>query len=164
MENIVSTDKINLFDDRYYENYIQSNNYLNKDDILNLLSDDILKNLLQYIDQCKNNNIIPQNEIRFGYIIYTDFKNNIKKEMDKLLRYIIFKKNVDFYVRSHWDLMDIKEDNQVSVDKVRIKLLVKLNSREECIKKMANQLIHSMRKSNKKTVEYLKKINTKIEK
>lgn len=150
--------KINLFDDRYYDNYIQSNNYLNKEDILNLVSDDILKNLNIYIEQCKSNNILPQNEIRFGYIIITEFKTNMKKEMDKLLRYVIFKKNCDFYVKSLWELIESKEN----IDKVRIKLLVKFNSRDECIKNLSNQLIHGMRKSNKKTVDYLKKIDTKI--
>ena len=152
---------ISPFDDKYYENYIQSNNFIRKEDILELLSDDILRNLNIYVEQCKSNNTPIQSEIRFGYILYTEFKANIKKQMEKLLRYIIFKKSVEFYVKSRWELIDSKQENNVNIDYVKIKLYIKINSKEESIKKMANQIIHGMRKSDKKTVDYLKKIDTK---
>lgn len=156
--------KISPFDDRYYENYIYSNNFITKEDILNLLSDDIIKNLLTYIEQCKLNNTVISNEIRFGYIIITEYNNNIKKQIDKLLRYIILSKNSEFYVKSQWELLESREENKVKMDKVKVKLLIRINSKEECIKKMSNELIHGMRKSNKKTVDYLRKIDTKNKK
>ena len=156
--------KISPFDDRYYENYIYSNNFITKEDILNLLSDDIIKNLLTYIEQCKLNNTVISNEIRFGYIIITEYNNNTKKQIDKLLRYIILSKNSEFYVKSQWELLESREENKVKMDKVKVKLLIRINSKEECIKKMSNELIHGMRKSNKKTVDYLRKIDTKNKK
>lgn len=156
--------KISPFDDRYYENYIHSNNFISKEDILNLLSDDIIKNLLTYIEQCKLNNTVISNEIRFGYIIITEYNNNTKKQIDKLLRYIILSKNSEFYVKSQWELLESREENKVKMDKVKVKLLIRINSKEECIKKMSNELIHGMRKSNKKTVDYLRKIDTKNKK
>ena len=155
-----TTYKQSLFDDKYYPTFIQPNNFIQKNELLILLSDDILKNINIYYEHCKNNNINPDDNIRFGYILHTQLDTGLKKNMSKILKYLLFTKEPNFYIKSMWEIIESGELDKIKVDKIKIKLIISKSLKEITIKTLANQLIHGMRKMNKKNIDYLKNIIT----
>ena len=152
--------KQSLFDDKYYQSFIQPTNFIQKNELLILLSDDIIKNINLYYEHCKNNNINPDENIRFGYILHTQLDTGLKKNMSKILKYLLFTKEPNFYIKSMWEIIESGELDKIKVDKIKIKLIISKSLKEITIKTLANQLIHGMRKMNKKNIDYLKNIIT----
>jgi hypothetical protein len=104
----------------------------------------------------------PSNEIRVGYILYSKLSLNSSK-MNNIFNLLMQKINPNIRVQSMWEVLatsicDIPTEKgieKVSVDKIRIKLLIRPNDKDIAIKKLTEMNINYMKKNNKKVNEYL---------
>ena len=77
-------------------------------------------------------------------------------------------KEPNLYVKSCWELIsseqkEIEMDGtkiKLSVDKLKIKLIVSISNKDITIKNLVNSLIFNLKKKDKKNNEYLKNIST----
>jgi len=146
----------NLFDDTHYPIYRETNNYILKENLLEILTND----LLEYIKTCPLNT-----EMRVGYIIYSKLLLGSSK-MNNIFNIFIQKHNPNIRIQSLWTVCEtntssIQIDNQtkiVEVDKIKIKIIVKPNDKDLSIKKLADIILNQTRKHTKKANEYLKKL------
>ena len=158
---------ISLYDDTLYANNIKEHTmFIEKKKLLSFLSEQIINDLKTYIEYCATNNIQPQAEIRFGYIVYSKLEIGTNK-MNELLNFMIQYKYPELYIRSNWETITQISGNveingkveMVTADKIKVKLIIKNNDKDLTIKKLAENKLISMKKKNKKMYEYLEEFN-----
>jgi hypothetical protein len=162
-KNII--DKKKLYDDCYYpiENYIEHKQIINKTDLFDAFSTDIIARYIHYRStlaptQPPTQPQPPNTELRIGYILYMEVDTgiNIKNKMNKLLNYMVHLKNPNIYVKSHWAI----DDTCSGINKIRVKVIVLENNKDYAIKMLINELVYNIKKKDKKYNKYLEKIDT----
>jgi hypothetical protein len=146
------------FDDLYYQHYRENKNFIPKEDLFQILINDITEYL---------KTVPSSNEIRVGYILYSKFLLSSSK-MNNVLNLLIQKINPNIRVLSVWNvessykgpLQTVNGNENVDFDKIRVKLLIRPNDKDIAIKKLIEMNLHSLKKSNKKLNDYLAKYNT----
>jgi hypothetical protein len=141
------------FDDGYYPAYRENNNFINKENLFQVLISDIF----EYLKTCQ-----PSNEIRVGYMIYSKISLSSSK-MNNILNLLVQKINPDIRVQSMWEIQNTyrgpmqtdKGIENVDVDKIRIKILIRPNNKDIAIKKLVEMHLNSIKKNNKKIGDYL---------
>ncbi len=171
-QNIIDNKK--LYDDCYYpnENYIEHKQLINKIDLFDAFSTDIIA---RYIHYRSNQAQFPQSlqfpqtpqstqstDLRIGYILYmeVDTNINIKNKMNKLLNYMVQLKNPNIYVKSHW----VIDETCSGINKIKVKVIVLENNKDYAIKMLINEMIYNIKKKDKKYNKYLEKIDTLVKK
>jgi hypothetical protein len=145
--------ELKQFDDSHYPHYRENNNFIAKENLFQMLISD----LFEYLKTCQ-----PGNEIRVGYIIVSKLVLSSSK-MNNILNLLIQKINPNIRVQSMWDIQNTykgpmqteKGVENVDVDKIRIKLLVRPNDKDIAIKKLIEINLNHVKKNNKKVCEYL---------
>jgi len=150
-----SEGKIELkhFDDVFYPQYRENNNFIPKENLFQMITTD----LIEFI---KTQPV--QNEIRIGYILYSKMLLNSSK-MNNIINLLLQKINPNIRVQSLWEILDkstvpMQTANgiqNIDVDKVRIKIIVKLNDKDIAIKKLAELNLNYIKKHNKNANDYL---------
>jgi hypothetical protein len=155
--NIEEPEKVEFkqFDDLHYPTYRENNNFISKDNLFQMLVSD----LFEYLKT-----IQPSNEIRVGYMLYSKLVLSSSK-MNNILNLLTQQINPNIRVQSMWDtqsnfkgpMQTDKGIENVDVDKIRIKILIRPNDKEIAIKKLAEINLNHIKKNNKKINEYLVK-------
>jgi len=178
-QNIIN--KKGLYDDCYYplENYIEHKQIINKVDLFDAFSTDIIARYIHYrshapVPEHTHAPVVahphthaPVPELRIGYILYieADANINIKSKMNKLLNYMVQLKNPNIYVKSHWVIDELGINaGLVQVNKIKVKVIVLENNKDYAIKMLINELIYNIKKKDKKYNKYLEKIDTTLPK
>lgn len=170
-QNIIN--KKGLYDDCYYplENYIEHKQIINKVDLFDAFSTDIIARYIHYRSHvpvpAHPQSPTPVPELRIGYILYieADANINIKSKMNKLLNYMVQLKNPNIYVKSHWVIDELGINaGLVQVNKIKVKVIVLENNKDYAIKMLINELIYNIKKKDKKYSKYLEKIDTTLPK
>jgi hypothetical protein len=156
-------DKKGLYDDCYYplENYIEHKQIINKVDLFDAFSTDIIARYTHYCSQPS----VP--ELRIGYILYieADANINIKNKMNKLLNYMVQLKNPNIYVKSHWVIDELGISvGLVQVNKIKVKVIILENNKDYAIKMLINEHIYNIKKKDKKYSKYLEKVDISLSK
>ena len=165
MEEQNITDNKKLYDDCYYpnENYIEHKQIINKIDLFDAFSTDIIARYIHYrSNQAQPQHQPPSTDLRIGYILYmeVDTNINIKNKMNKLLNYIVQLKNPNIYVKSHW----VIDETCSGINKIKVKVIVLENNKDYAIKMLINEMIYNIKKKDKKYNKYLEKIDTSLQK
>jgi hypothetical protein len=169
MEEQNITDNKKLYDDCYYptENYIEHKQIINKIDLFDAFSTDIIARYIHY--RSNQHQPLPQHQppspstdLRIGYILYmeVDTNINIKNKMNKLLNYMVQLKNPNIYVKSHW----VIDETCSGINKIKVKVIVLENNKDYAIKMLINEIIYNIKKKDKKYNKYLEKIDTSLQK
>jgi len=166
-KNII--DKKKLYDDCYYplEHYIEHKQIINKTDLFDAFSTDIIARYIHYRSTQTQSLPQPQpqslpqpqtTDLRIGYILYmeVDTSINIKNKMNKLLNYMVQLKNPNIYVKSYW----VIDETCSGINKIKVKVIVLENNKDYAIKMLINELIYNIKKKDKKYNKYLEKIDT----
>lgn len=166
MEEVQSNKK--LYDDSYYplENYIEHKQLINKTELFDAFSTDIIARYIHYRSNSSPNPPVST-ELRIGYILYieADTNINIKNKMNKLLNYMVQLKNPNIYVKSHWVIEDTcLNSGLVPINKIKVKVIVLENNKDYAIKMLINELIYNIKKKDKKYSKYLEKVDTLLQK
>ena len=156
--NIKNEEKSEMkqFDDIHYPQYRENNNFVPKENLFQL----IITDLIEFIKTQP-----AQNELRIGYILYSKMSLNSSK-MNNIFNLLLQKINPDIRVQSMWEVlernkvpMQTEKGNQnMEIDKIRVKLLLRPNDKDIAIKKLAEINLNQMKKHNKKANEYLMNI------
>ena len=172
-QNIIDNKK--LYDDCYYpiEHYIEHKQLINKTDLFDAFSTDIIARYIHYRSnptpnpaqnpsQPPNPNPTQPTELRIGYILYmeVDTSINIKNKMNKILNYMVQLKNPNIYVKSHW----VIDETCSSINKIKVKVIVLENNKDYAIKMLINEFLYNIKKKDKKYNKYLEKIDTSLQK
>ena len=176
-QNIIN--KKGLYDDCYYplENYIEHKQIINKVDLFDAFSTDIIARYTHF-RSCPPALAtvpvhpptpvpLPGQELRIGYILYieADANINIKSKMNKLLNYMVQLKNPNIYVKSHWVIDELGINaGLVQVNKIKVKVIVLENNKDYAIKMLINELIYNIKKKDRKYSKYLEKVDTSLPK
>lgn len=152
IDNLEKTE-IKQFDDIFYPQYRENNTYIPKENLFQTLVTD----LMEFIKVQQ-----MQTEIRVGYMLYSKMSLNSSK-MNNIFNLLIQKINPNIRVQSMWETLakssipmhTDKGIQNIDVDKIRIKILIKLNDKDFAIKKLAEINLNQMKKYNKKVSEYL---------
>jgi hypothetical protein len=164
---VIGINKIKkLFDDQYYPSYRENNDFIPKDKLLTVLTDDI-NSYLATIQPSEN--ISTENEIRLGYILCSQLTLNSSK-MNTLLCMLIQISNPNIRIQSYWETisslhgpMEIANRIEiVNVHKIRIKLIIRPNDKDYSIKKLASTNLYYFAKNSKKVNDYLTNIKLDI--
>jgi hypothetical protein len=179
-QNIIDNKK--LYDDCYYpiEHYIEHKQLINKTDLFDAFSTDIIARYIHYRSNPNPNpnpnpNLGPNpspnppvsTELRIGYILYmeADTNINIKNKMNKLLNYMVQLKNPNIYVKSHWVIDETRTNaGLVPINKIKVKVIVLENNKDYAIKMLINEFLYNIKKKDKKYNKYLEKIDTSLQK
>jgi hypothetical protein len=160
--NTVNNNK--LYDDCYYplENYIEHTQLINKTELFDAFSTDIIARYIHYRSN-PNPNLSPNStELRIGYILYmeADTNINIKNKMNKLLNYMVQLKNPNIYVKSHWVIDETRSNAELVINKIKVKVIVLENNKDFAIKMLIGEMIYNIKKKDKKYSKYLEKVDT----
>ena len=162
--SIVSNDMTNisikLFDDIYYSEYREHNEYIEKE----LLFGSLTTDLLDYINLNLNlnPNLLLENEVRIGYILYTKMSLSSSK-MNNIFNLFVQKTNPNIRIQSYWEIISSFKGPMESskgleildFDRVKIKIIIKANNKDIAIQKLSDINLHHISRSNKKIQEYL---------
>ncbi len=156
--NIKNEEKSEMkqFDDIHYPQYRENNNFVPKENLFQL----IITDLIEFIKTQP-----AQNELRIGYILYSKMSLNSSK-MNNIFNLLLQKINPDIRVQSMWEVLERnkvpmqteKGIQNMEIDKIRVKLLLRPNDKDIAIKKLAEINLNQMKKHNKKANEYLMNI------
>lgn len=156
--NIKNQEKpeIKHFDDIHYPQYRENHTFIPKENLFQL----IINDLIEFIKTQP-----AQNELRIGYILYSKMCLNSSK-MNNIFNLLLQKINPDIRVQSMWDILEKnnlpmqteKGVQNMEIDKIRIKILLRPNDKDIAIKKLAEINLNQIKKHNKKTNEYLMNI------
>jgi hypothetical protein len=153
MSSVSENKDIKQFDDLFYPQYRETNNYIPKENLFQMLISD----LFEYLKNCQD-----VSEIRVGYILYSKMSLKSNK-MNNILNLLVQKVNPNIRIQSLWDIQNTykgpmqtdKGMENVDVDKIRIKILIKKNDKDIAIKKLSEINLNHMKKNNKKVTDYL---------
>lgn len=156
INNIINTEN-KTFDDIYYPQYRETNNYISKENLIQV----IINDLFEYLKTIQNNE-----PIYVGYIMYSKLNLNSSK-MNNILNLCVQKLNPNIRVLSLWNVESTckgpiqteKGLEIIEVDKIKIKIIVKKNDKDLAIKKLAEINLNYLKKKTKKVAEYLLNIN-----
>jgi hypothetical protein len=148
--------EIKQFDDIHYPHYRENNTFISKENLFQL----IITDLIEFIKTQP-----AQNELRIGYILYSKMSLNSSK-MNNIFNLLLQKINPDIRVQSMWEVLERnkvpmqteKGIQNMEIDKIRVKLLLRPNDKDIAIKKLAEINLNQMKKHNKKANEYLMNI------
>lgn len=152
--SIVEMDKeMKQFDDIYFQSYRENNNFISKENLFNMITSD----LIEFVKSCE-----LKSEIRVGYILYSKMLLNSNK-MNNILNLLIQKNNPNIRVQSLWTIESSYKGpmhtangvENVDFDKIRLKILVKLNDKDIAIKKLSEMNLNSIKKNIRKATDYL---------
>lgn len=158
VQNMSLSDKIEnpelkQFDDTFYPHYRENSTFIPKENLFQMLINDIF----EYLKTCE-----PCNEIRIGYIIVSKLALSSSK-LNNILNLLVQKINPNIRVQSVWDVQNTyrgpmqtdKGIENVDVDKIRIKVLIRPNDKDIAIKKLIEMNLSLIKKNNKKIGDYL---------
>ena len=153
MSTVNENTDIKQFDDSFYPQYRENNNFIPKENLFQM----IISDLSEYLKHSQE-----ATEIRIGYILYS--KMSLKSiKMNNILNLLVQKINPNIRIQSLWEIQNTykgpmqtdKGLENVDVDKIRIKVLVKQNDKDFAIKKLSEINLNHMKKNNKKVTDYL---------
>ena len=153
MSTVNENTDIKQFDDSFYPQYRENNNFIPKENLFQM----IISDLSEYLKHSQE-----ATEIRIGYILYS--KMSLKSiKMNNILNLLVQKINPNIRIQSLWEIQNTykgpmqtdKGFENVDVDKIRIKVLVKQNDKDIAIKKLSEINLNHMKKNNKKVTDYL---------
>ena len=153
MTSVSENKDIKQFDDSFYPQYRENNNFIPKENLFQM----IISDLSEYLKHSQE-----ATEIRIGYILYS--KMSLKSiKMNNILNLLVQKINPNIRIQSLWEIQNTykgpmqtdKGLENVDVDKIRIKVLVKQNDKDIAIKKLSEINLNHMKKNNKKVTDYL---------
>jgi hypothetical protein len=135
---------INVFDDINFRDIIfrENNVYIKREDIFNVLSEDIIK--------CYREN--RGISIKLGYIIYSNMDLGSNK-MNYILNNFVQNMDCDIHISSVWEILETNNN----INKIKIKIIASENDKRMAIKKLSYELLKEKSNNNNKYNVYLQK-------
>ncbi len=164
-----TTKQPDTFSDISFGTFRENNIYLDKENILEVLTNDIITYFDEYTKHAIANGLTIGSEIKVGYIIYSKLVVSGGK-IANLLNLLVQNKNPNIRIQSQWDIegstntpiQTIRGIETKDVDKIKIKVIIRPNDKDLAIKKITGIAIENINKSSKKLQDYLIKYKTII--
>lgn len=170
MEQVAKQNQ-NDFDNINFGTFRENTTFCDKENLLELLTQDIIKFIGEYSKYAATNNLVMPEELYLGYIVYSKIDVNLGK-LANILNLLIQNINPNIRIQSQWNIEEkantqmqtIRGIENVDAEKIRIKVIIRPNDKDLAIKKITDIAIENMGKNSKKLQSYLinyKKIITK---
>lgn len=158
-----SNSNTNSFDDINFGTFRENNTYCDKENLLEILTLDIINFINEYSKYINSNNLAMPNELYIGYIVYSKIDVTLGK-LANILNLLIQNINPNIRIQSQWNIegkantsiQTIRGIENIDTEKIKIKVIIRPNDKDMAIKKITEIAIDNMNKNSKKLQSYLK--------
>jgi len=163
----MESSKPDVFSDVNFGSWRETNVYLDKENVLELLTNDIVNYFKDLVTHAMTNGLTVGSELYVGYIIYSKLEVNPGK-IANILNLLVQNINPDIRIQSNWivegtantQIQTIRGIENREVDKIKIKVIIRPNDKDLAIKKITSIAIENIGKNSKKLQSYLTKYKT----
>ncbi len=152
------------FDDVSFGTFRETNIFMDKENILEALVNDIINYFNELTSHITTNGLVMPNEIKIGYIIYSKLVVGGGK-ISNVLNLLVQNRNPNIRIQSQWNIegsantqiQTTRGIETLDVDKIKIKIIIRPNDKDLAIRKITGIAVENIAKNSKNIQSYLTK-------